>query len=719
MIANVGGITLLDNLLRIRLSDASVDVEASGTLDMQGVASLGVLQNGLTSASFTSNSNARGLYSDHAALNLLADGSVTVANDDDNLLTDKQTETATNGVQNAVYPGTFEAASLTGDLDLVTSGVSAGHPAASAILLAPSPIGELQLLAGDNIGPANIAMLDSDPGILPGVLSTFQAGSTGNASSGLAWVFPTVSPSTTDSQLALLHKRTATHTGDAQPVRVDAGNDIGNATGGLILSVPKQARVDAGRDIVNMMFFGQNLTPSDITRIVAGRDITATTQLSTPILDISRDTGTPEPAVQGNTFVLGGPGSLILEAGRDLGPFLNSATVTIAGGTTVAPTSTSETFGGGILSVGNEWNPWLPAQGADVAVLFGVAKGADFDALRDAYLAPGNAGNALGGYGPILIAWMQQNAANVLTTDYGTTNVTDQQAYDAFKTLPELRQEVFLLDKVYFNELAATADPTSASYLQYARGYQAVNTLFPASLGYTANDLSGGTNGANQLVETGNLDLRLATIQTDEGGDIRILGPGGRVIAGSTVRTDAQAARRTYNGAHLFAGNDVTTLALPPTVIDAIPSGYEGVLTLRGGDIDTFTDQDFLLNQSRLFTEQGGNIVMWSSNADLNAGQGPKTSANFPPVVVKINQDGFVETDQAGATTGAGIAALQTTPDSPPSNVYLIAPRGTVDAGAAGRAGLGQSVGGGAPYRQRGELRGPGSELRPADHRGA
>jgi hypothetical protein len=135
----------------------------------------------------------------------------------------------------------------------------------------------------------------------------------------------------------------------------------------------------------------------------------------------------------------------------------------------------------------------------------------------------------------------------------------------------------------------------------------------------------------------------------------------------------------------LFGGRDDNGSVLPfASAISAIPPGYEGVLTLRGGNINTFTDGDFLLNQSRLFTEEGGNITMWSSNADLNAGQGPKTSANFPPVVVQVDPFGFVQTDKAGATTGAGIAALQATPDSPPSNVYLMAPRGTVDAGAAG-----------------------------------
>jgi Filamentous haemagglutinin family outer membrane protein len=53
-------------------------------------------------------------------------------------------------------------------------------------------------------------------------------------------------------------------------------------------------------------------------------------------------------------------------------------------------------------------------------------------------------------------------------------------------------------------------------------------------------------------------------------------------------------------------------------------------------------------------------------------------------VLVTVDPNLFVQTDQAGATTGAGIAALQATPETPPSDVFLIAPRGTVDAGAAG-----------------------------------
>lgn len=721
--------TNMSDTLRLRLSDATVNVDAGGTVELEGISALGVYSEG-GSGQLLENLDAHGFYSDIAGVSILADSSITVDNFSPYVSLSLSApldasintfpDLATNQTASAVYPGTFNAASLTGTLDLVGSfNPVSGTGKAGEIVLYPSPTGQLNLYAGADIMPATIDMEDGDPGLLPGVFSVFSLDSNGNVQSGRTFAFPGVLPNTTETERANYHNSSPTHLNDPYPVRIDAGGDILD----MIVSLPKQSRIWAGQDIINMMFFGQNLLPADVTRIVAGRDIIGTTTLVRPysLVNGQAQYGTPEPTLEGNNFVIGGPGSFFLVAGRDAGPFLNSAeTNGYEAGSSGSVATGPLTFGGGILSVGNDWNPWLAPDGASLYVEFGIGKGADFNALRDYYLDPANlpklpdylfeqttdaSGNQVANrqdpiYAPILISWLQKNEAAALEKAYGTLNITFQQAYNLFVTLPELQQQIFLLGNVYFNELSQTSIP-GVSFENYSRGYDAVNLLFPASLGYTANNLGGGTNGANKLVETGNLDLRLSAIETMWGGNIYILGPGGRALIGSTVATSAQAARHTYAGAQLYAGDLIVTGAgnppnpgqpyLPPeegvpypSTITGIPAGYEGVITLRGGSIDTFTDEDFLLNQSRLFTEDGGNIVMWSSNGNLNAGQGPQTSSNFPPIVVLTDEDLYTYVNSSGGVTGAGIAAFQPAPGVAAPDVYLIAPRGTVDAGAAG-----------------------------------
>ncbi|ULU23258.1 filamentous hemagglutinin family protein [Dyella terrae] len=172
----------------------------------------------------------------------------------------------------------------------------------------------------------------------------------------------------------------------------------------------------------------------------------------------------------------------------------------------------------------------------------------------------------------------------------------------------------------------------------------------------------GGINGAAKTVDTGDLDIRSSTIQTQQGGNISILGPGGQALLGSASAPPVI----TQNG-QIVAG--------PNTM---------GVLTLEKGDVNMFTDRSVLLAQSRIFTEQGGNLVMWSSNGDINAGQGAKTTAEIPPPTYLCTIDAWCRIDARGQVSGAGIATLQTVPGAPTGNVYLIAPRGTVDAGDAG-----------------------------------
>ncbi len=679
------------NETRVRIDDAIVDLVAGGDITLKGIAPLD------------------GFYSPRAALNLKANGSVTVNNN-------IQMRPISGNAPIAVYPGTFTATAMTGEVNVKTIAAPVTFAptdpltnqrlpvpdayninAPGYVVMAPSPYGQLSIMAGGDIQSSTIAMLDLDPNYVPGlftlggsILYTTQ-NPDGRVNRPYQWDsvgFPLYKSTMSITQLKRQHASTPLHTGDDEPVYIYAGGDIGNKDSGLSLSLPKQARIYAGQDIVNMMFMGQNLDSSDITRVVAGRDIIGIASLATAsYADRSTNPTTfytrgLEPTLLGNTFILGGPGDLSIEAGRNLGPFLNSADIRDT--TSFSANPPTLRYGGGIITVGNEWNPYLPAESANITVTFGSAKGADYAALRDAYIKPGSDAFALGGYGPKLIDWMKKNADKELKAAYNTTDVSADDAYTVFLTLSGLRQRSFLINDVYFNELRAPADPSGPSYLKYSRGYTAVNTLFPASLGYTANGLDGGDKAT--MVHTGDLDLRLAAIETLYGGNINILGPGGRVLAGSVVATSAQIERRNYAGLSLFRPIPrVDGLNGSVDYVLGIPPGYEGVLTQRGGTINTFTDGDFLLNQSRLFTVDGDDITMWSSNADLNGGQGAKTTPNFPPVLVRLNEDMIPTTDRTGATTGAGIAAFPSKDKSKRlPTVYLEAPRGTVDAGDAG-----------------------------------
>src|SRR5262249_53075242 len=155
---------------------------------------------------------------------------------------------------------------------------------------------------------------------------------------------------------------------------------------------------------------------------------------------------------------------------------------------------------------------------------------------------------------------------------------------------------------------------------------------------------------------TGDLNLLHAAIETRAGGDISLLGPGGNILVGSTANEP---------NANLKL-NDL------------------GIVTLNGGNINTFTDGSVLGNSSRIFTEQGGDILLWSSNGDVDAGRGAKTTTSLPPLTVNISPDDIQTIDLGGLVTGAGIATLQVSSLARPSEIFPIAPRGFVDAGDAG-----------------------------------
>lgn len=711
--AGTVGTTTTVNGLRLRLYDADVTVSAGGSLFLSEVATYTVSEdNNQETLDFT--------YAPGASLSLRANGDVAY-----------QAYESESSKTYDLLPGSLSVLSVTGDVDLYSM-PQAGR--VRHLILYPDANGQLQILAGGSIGAVVVDMEDSDPGYLPGLFSNvlFSSASSDPTPNGRQWGLPYILPGQSEAQKRYNHSEFLLINRDNSPVRVAAGGDISN----LSLFLPKQARISAGNDIVNMVFVGQNLGASDISRITAGRDITASSILArrSPYGVVNSNgspiTGDYRPTVAGNLFMIGGSGALFLEAGRDLGPFASSAEIGLflSGSPRNSWSKSNMSLGGGILSVGAEMNPYLQslvaaAGGTDLYTFFGVGNGADWSALRETYLNPANLDKleddlfeqkrtvrTVAGftveetevfrdkplYAPILIAWMQAEHPEALAAQGVAAGQSPsfQQAYDAFAGLDVLTQRRFLIDKVYFNELGAAADPKGNSYLQYSRGYTAVNLLFPASLGYTQNGLSGGLGAVGETKSTGDLDLRLATIQTGWGGDIRILGPGGRILAGSTVRTDQQIQRRNSALINLLRGRSPTdeyTAGIPgqntvfTSTIVSIPSGLEGILSLRGGSIYSFTDGSLVLNQSRLFTQAGDDIILWSSNGDLNAGQGPKTSANYPPVTITTQPGPVYLVDARAGTTGAGIGAFDPdTEDENEPSVALLAPRGTVDAGDAG-----------------------------------
>lgn len=414
-----------------------------------------------------------------------------------------------------------------------------------------------------------------------------------------------------------------------QPYSLVAGGDIDfiatQAANG-ILSIDRPAQIWAGGDIVNIDFVGQNEGADDITSIQAGGDIAA------------RRTLLPNGLLEEGSasIVLYGPGTLLIEAGGDIGPL-----------------GTGRSGGGEILSVGDGSSnlglgldtglrAGLSAQGADIVALYGVGPGIDYAAAISNYVDPASAGANGIDYLAIIAKVLGEGRAD---------------AWATFQGLSPMRQQL-LVDRAYLDFLTQVStdynDPTSTYYQKYGRAYDTISTLFPASLGYTDND-TGENNGAATRITTGDMLMARSLVETQLGGDIEIIGPGGNLAVGSNS-------------------------------LDTLTPAQEGILTLQGGAIRTYTDGDVQIFQSRIFTEQGGDIDMFSANGDLNAGKGPKSSTAYPPISLVCDADGVCRVNPTGLVTGAGIGALITVPGQDPadSNVSLTAPHGTVDAGAAG-----------------------------------
>ena len=393
------------------------------------------------------------------------------------------------------------------------------------------------------------------------------------------------------------HAANALHVDDQVPARIYSLN--GDIVSGALQSsgggagfydklmqvvIDKPAMIQAGQDIVNLSFQGQNLRKSDVTRIVAGRDI-----YDTPLV---------RNAAVVPALTLGGPGYFDIEAGRNIGP-LTSQSEAYAALTSAYPKTGLLT---GINATGNASNPNLPHDSANVNILFGVNPGVDTGTFISKYVDP--AGSIAGAEHGVRSHCLRTTVRSRQRGRYGISQgPTCDRTAGCDAGVVEIQEPAHV----------RSADLCGTGVVQLAdsgrrRLQQCRESLFPEVLAWLRGDQyivpcvvrlygeqsRGGGNGTNKAIDTGDLDIRNTTIQTQQGGNISILGPGGQALVGSA--------------------------SAPPQIADTsgnviVGPGAMGILTLEKGNVNIFTDRSVLLAQSRIFTEQGGNMTIWARTA--------------------------------------------------------------------------------------------------------
>ncbi len=547
-----------------------------------------------------------------------------------------------------VYPPTFSVNAAGGSIYYGTASQN-GTQTTLSVELAPSPTGQLELLAAGSIyadqglllgggAPQAIDISGANTGT-GNVPSPFDPAHTNNQSGGALVSNVDPNADTNPGSLFAFELDTPTtelHAGDTQPARIYAVNgDIvdlafgevwtaANGNGKAVLDLAaKAAWIIAGRDIVDL-----GSAPGQTILGVGGSTYAATSQgliLNANATDVSvvqagRD------IIYANTEIAG-EGTLALQAGRNFYQGDQGVLQSI----------------GALVNV----NAQTRSAGATISVAAGVgADGPDWSAFAAAYLDPANQadpntplqaqpGKVVQSYASDLLPWLQGR---------GYAGSADG-ALAYFEALPPQVQGVFLLP-IYFDELRLSGledtDPTSRFFKTYLRGNDAIAVLFPKT-----------TATGKPISYTGDVTLfGNSGIHTSFGGDVNLLVPGGQTILGITTG---------------------------PT-----PAATAGLLTQGSGGINIYSSGNVILGQSRIFTTDGGGITIWSADGDINAGRGAKTTQVFSPPSIIYDQFGDISLAPTTPTTGAGIATLAPIAGIPPGDVDLTAPLGTIDAGEAG-----------------------------------
>ncbi|RRI01282.1 filamentous hemagglutinin N-terminal domain-containing protein [Pseudomonas aeruginosa] len=617
--------------------DATFSLNSLGDLVLQGVVDPGrtPLMNGTpyTSASGVEGYGLSGfsLWTERTAIDLTSAGG--------NLTPVSQGRTEQDTDSALVYPAKLSAVALTGSLYYGNATLRENARSdRTALVLAPSSQGRLDLLAGDSIyaGGYSISRSGASTGSLATPLNPSYQGYTGitrqvdNLSSDGSRAdtnhFPLFAFGANSVSgewgAALEPSRFYALAGDL--VGVDSGRLLrytGTSDvrfGQLRYEGHGAVRMIAGRDIVSSgTGLGSERTASDNMGVYAssGNLFVNTSATDVSLVQAGRD------ILYGN-FNVAGPGSLEISAGRNL--LMNDE---------VAVTSLGAVAAGDTRS------------GASIVLQAGASQ-ADYSGFLRRYLELDNlaqAGTPLAEQPGKVVRTYENELIEWLSGRYGFSGDA-QQAREFLAGLSAEQQRIFARE-VYFAELKAGGreynEVGGVRQGSYLRGRNAIAALFPE------RDPAG-----NPISYEGDIVMYGgAGVHTNFGGDIQLLTPGGQQVFG--IEGEA-------------------------------PPSTAGVVTQGVGNIRSYALSSILLGQSRVMTTFGGDIQIWSAEGDINAGRGSKTTVVYTPPRRIYDAWGNVSLSPQVPSTGAGIATLNPIPEVAPGDIDLIAPLGTIDAGEAG-----------------------------------
>jgi filamentous hemagglutinin family protein len=131
----------------------------------------------------------------------------------------------------------------------------------------------------------------------------------------------------------------------------------------------------------------------------------------------------------------------------------------------------------------------------------------------------------------------------------------------------------------------------------------------------------------------------------------------------------------------------LSTIDPPPiTGKPASAKKSSGLYTTGGGSPKIFANDDINVNQSRVMTFDGGDIIVWSDHGDINAGIGSKAAVASSQIYYEEQKDGTYKIIYEPPAVGSGIRATASEEEDA-GDIYVTAPEGDIDAGEAGIAG--------------------------------